>query len=172
MRCCSSGRRRASSKTTRTDVAKYDLSLTADELDAFLHDQRTIRLATVAPNGVPHVIPLWFVWVDGQVSMNSTLGNASVRNLESNPVATGVVDDGETYDQLRGVVVRGPIRWRDAALMDAVNEAWSTKYLAGNPVQFDRWKDRVWFHLVPEHVSSWDFRKIPEARARARADRG
>jgi nitroimidazol reductase NimA-like FMN-containing flavoprotein (pyridoxamine 5'-phosphate oxidase superfamily) len=152
-------------------VPKYDLSLTQSELDAYLRDQRTIRLATAA-NGVPHVVPLWFVWVEGLVFMNSTLGNVTVRNLESNPVATGVVDDGETYDQLRGVTIRGPIRWKDEPHMDAVNEAWSKKYLGGSPVLFDRWKSRVWFHLVPQHVSSWDFRRIPEARARARGDRG
>ena len=153
-------------------MPKYDLSLTPEDLDAYLHAQRTIRLATVALDGVPHVIPLWFVWVDGLVFMNSTLGNLTVRNLQSNPVATGVVDDGELYDQLRGVIVHGPVGWRDEARMGAVAEAWSKKYLEGNPVPFDRWKDRVWFHVVPQHVSSWDFRKIPEARARARAGRG
>jgi nitroimidazol reductase NimA-like FMN-containing flavoprotein (pyridoxamine 5'-phosphate oxidase superfamily) len=153
-------------------VPKYDLSLTPDELDAYLRAQRTIRLATVGPGGVPHVIPLWFVWVDRLVFMNSTLGNVTVRNLQSNPVATGVVDDGELYDQLRGVIVHGPVGWRDEERMGSVAEAWSTKYLGGNPVPFDRWKKREWFHLVPQRITSWDFRRIPEARARARRDHG
>ncbi|HEX2090557.1 MAG TPA: pyridoxamine 5'-phosphate oxidase family protein [Actinomycetota bacterium] len=153
-------------------MPKYDLSLTPDQLEEYLRDQRTIRLATVAANGAPHVVPLWFVWVERLVFMNSTRGNVTVRNLESNPVATGVVDDGDTYERLRGVIIGGPVRWRDDSYMDAVNEAWSKKYLDGNPVPFERWKNRVWFHLVPEHVSSWDFRKIPEARARARESRG
>ncbi len=150
---------------------RLDLSFERDELDRYLDEQRTVRVATVDERGAPHVVPLWFVWLDGTMFLNSTLGNVTVRNLETNPVATGVVDDGESYDQLRGVTIRGSIRWRDESRMDAVNEAWSKKYLGGSPVLFDRWKNRVWFHLVPQHVSSWDFRKIPEARARGRGGR-
>lgn len=152
-------------------MPKLDLSLTGAELDAYLETQRTIRLATVAPEGSPQVVPLWFVWVGGVVFMNSTRGNVTVRNLQANPAATGVVDDGETYDQLRGVMVSGRIEWGQLDRGDAVNGTWSEKYLGGNPVPFERWKDRIWFHLAPERVASWDFRKIPEARARAAAGR-
>src|SRR2546426_10860872 len=88
-------------------MARLDLTLKAEELDRFLIEQRTIRLATASPEGQPHVVPLWFVWVDRTVFMNSTLGNVTVRNLERNPVATGSIDDGDTYSELRGVLVQG-----------------------------------------------------------------
>ena len=148
-------------------MPKLDLSFTTEELDAYLTAQKTIRLATVSPSGTAHVVPLWFVWVGGLVFMNSTRGNVTIRNLEANPAATGVVDDGETYDQLRGVIVKGRVGWGHNRRTDDVHTMWSQKYLAGNPVPFDRWKNRVWFHLFVDHLSSWDFRKIPEARARA-----
>ena len=150
-------------------MPKLDLSLTPAELDRYLETQRTIRLATVSASGSPHVVPLWFVWVGGLVFMNSTLGNVTIRNAQANPVATGVVDDGEVYDRLRGVIVRGRIGWGQHDRMETVNRTWSEKYLGGNPVPFERWKNRVWFHLIPDEVSSWDFRRIPEARARAAA---
>ncbi len=153
-------------------MAKLDLSLTAEELDAYLATQRTIRLATMSGEGWPHVVPLWFVWIDRVVFMNSTRGNLTIRNVEMKPTATGVVDDGELYEQLRGVIIRGRIAWGQDDRTDVVNQTWSEKYLGGNPVPFERWKDRVWFRLIPEHVSSWDFRKIPEARARGRSDSG
>ena len=59
-------------------MAKLDLSLTDDELDRFLAEQRTIRLATATQDGRPQVVPLWFVWLDRVVFMNSTLGNMSM----------------------------------------------------------------------------------------------
>ncbi|MDP8955904.1 MAG: pyridoxamine 5'-phosphate oxidase family protein [Actinomycetota bacterium] len=149
-------------------MPKLDLSLTSDEVDAYLAVQRTIRLATVSADGSPHVVPLWFVWVDGVLFMNSTRGNLTVRNAKTKPTATGVVDDGEPYDQLRGVIVRGRIEWGQDERQDVVNRTWSDKYLGGSPVPFERWKNRVWFRLIPEHISSWDFRKIPAARANAR----
>jgi hypothetical protein len=102
--------------------------------------------------------------------MNTTLGNVTVRNLEANPQAAGVVDDGEGYGELRGAILRGPVeRAEGDERLDAVRERWSHKYLAGNPAPFDRWRNRVWLRLVPREVASWDFRKIPEARAREKA---
>lgn len=153
-------------------MAKLDLSLSPDELESFLAAQRTIRLATATFLGRPHVIPLWFVWVDGTLFMNSTRGNLTIRNLERNPVATGSIDDGDTYEELRGVLVQGEVEWADDDhRLDTVKGAWSRKYMAGGPVPYDRWKDRVWFRLIPNRITSWDFRKIPEAKARMKAHR-
>jgi PPOX class probable F420-dependent enzyme len=152
-------------------MGKLDITLTDDELHGFLAKQRTIRLATASPDGRPQVVPLWFVWIDGIVFMNSTQGNVSIRNVEANPRATGAVDDGEPYEELRGVVIEGAVEWaNDDPRLETVKETWSNKYMHGNPVPYDRWKGRRWFRLLPERVTSWDFRKIPEAKARAKAE--
>lgn len=153
-------------------MPKLDLSLSDDELTDYLRSQRTVRVASVGPGGDPQVVPLWFVWVDGALFLNSTLGNVTVENLASNPNAAAVVDDGDAYEELRGVVLRGPIVRAGAdPRVDRAKRAWSDKYMGGNPVPYDRWRDRVWLRLDPVAVSSWDFRKIPAAKARARAAR-
>jgi nitroimidazol reductase NimA-like FMN-containing flavoprotein (pyridoxamine 5'-phosphate oxidase superfamily) len=151
-------------------MARLDITLTSEEVDAFLNQQKTARVATVGPGGDPHVVPLWFVWLDGAMFMNSTRGNVTVENLHASPNVAAVCDDGETYDDLRGVLMHGPVveAGQDRRL-DAVEHRWSEKYLAGNPVPFATWKNRVWLRLDPVRISSWDFRKIPEARARKRA---
>jgi nitroimidazol reductase NimA-like FMN-containing flavoprotein (pyridoxamine 5'-phosphate oxidase superfamily) len=150
-------------------VPRLDLSLTDDETQAYLSTQRTIRLATCGRAG-PQVVPLWFVWVNRTVFMNSTLGNVTIENLRQDPVAAGTVDDGEAYDELRGVLVQGQVQWANQdPRLETVKEAWSKKYMGGNPVPYDRWRNRVWFRLVPERITSWDFRKIPAAKAKARA---
>jgi len=151
-------------------VAKLDLSLSPGELESFLGAQRTIHLATATPRGRPHVVPLWFVWVNGTVFMNSTLGNVTIRNLRRSPEATGSIDDGDVYEELRGVMVHGEVEWADdEPELETVKRAWSMKYMGGNPVPYDRWKNRIWFRLVPRKITSWDFRKISEAKARAQA---
>ena|SRR2546426_7300070 len=149
-------------------MTKLDLSLTGEEIDAYLASQRTIRLATVAPSGVPHVVPLWFVWTEHKAFMNTTLGNVTVRNIERDPRATGCVDDGPGYDDLRGVLLHGRVeRADDDPLIPEAEQQWSEKYLAGAPVPFRLWRNRAWFRLAPNRITSWDFRKIPEARAKA-----
>ncbi|HEV3473799.1 MAG TPA: pyridoxamine 5'-phosphate oxidase family protein [Actinomycetota bacterium] len=148
-------------------MAKLDLSLTADELNAYLREQRTVRVATVGSDGIPHVVPLWFVWDDGTMYLNSTLGNVTVENAMRTGRASAVADDGETYDALRGVVVTGTVDRLDDDSDEArvAERLWSEKFFAGGEVPYRRWRNRAWFRLSPERVSSWDFRKIPEARA-------
>ena len=151
-------------------MSKFDLSLTEDEIDRFLGEQRTIRLATADRDGDPHVVPLWFVWVDGLIFMNSTLGNLTLRNLETNPRATGSVDDGDSYGELRGVLIHGRVELVGVTeSLGSVEAEWSMKYMGGEPVPYANWKDRVWLVLSPDRFTSWDFRKIPGARARAGA---
>jgi nitroimidazol reductase NimA-like FMN-containing flavoprotein (pyridoxamine 5'-phosphate oxidase superfamily) len=149
-------------------VTKLDLSLSTDELDAYLHSQRTVRLATASLDGNPHVIPLWFVWVDRTVFLNTTLGNLTVNQFIANPRVAGVVDDGPAYEELRGVVLHGRIeRADDDARLPEVRRRWSDKYMGGGPVPYDRWRNRIWLRLQPDRLTSWDFRKIPEAKGRA-----
>jgi nitroimidazol reductase NimA-like FMN-containing flavoprotein (pyridoxamine 5'-phosphate oxidase superfamily) len=150
-------------------LRKLDLSLSPSELDEFLTRQRTIRLATAGPEGLPQVIPLWYVWLEGAVFLNSTLGNVTVRNVQRNPLVAGVIDDGVDYEELCGVVVHGRLEPADGdPRLSRVRELWSRKYMGGDPVPYDRWRNRVWLRLMPSHTASWDFRKIPQAKARAR----
>jgi nitroimidazol reductase NimA-like FMN-containing flavoprotein (pyridoxamine 5'-phosphate oxidase superfamily) len=149
-------------------VAKLDLSLTREELEGFLASQRTVRVATVSTAGTPHVVPLWFVWLHHTMYLNSTLGNPTVENMLRTGRASAVVDDGTTYDELRGVVITGLVeRADDDPRIAEADRLWSEKYMGGSPTPYGRWKDRTWLRLQPERVASWDFRKIPEARARA-----
>ena len=153
-------------------MPKLDIALTEGELDAFLNEQRTVRLATAGLMG-PQVVPLWFVWFDGSMFMNTTLGNRTVVNLADDPRAAATVDDGFDYDTLRGTVLRGPVLvGPDDPRLDEVRGRWSAKYLNGNPVPFDLWKNRVWLRLDPQDLASWDFRKVPSARSRRDAQRG
>lgn len=153
-------------------MAKLDLSLTDHELEAYLRQGRTIRVATVGPGRLPHVVPLWFVWHDGTLFLNSTRGNPTVENMVRDGRAAGVVDDGATYDTLRGVVITGRVEIaEDDPRLPQVERLWSDKYLGGNEPPYRRWRNRAWLRLVPERTASWDFRKIPEAKARRDADR-
>lgn len=155
-------------------MPKLDIALNPKEVDAFLSEQRTVRLATAGPGG-PHVVPLWFVWLDGSMHMNSTMGNVTIVNLADDPRAAAVVDDGSDYESLRGVVLHGPVTVDPGdvppARLGEVTSAWSAKYMGGGPLPYDRWRGRVWLRLDPIQVSSWDFRKIPDARARRDAAR-
>ena len=153
-------------------MPKLDISLTNEEMEEYMATQRMTRVATADSDGTPHVVPLWFVWVDGCMFLNSTLGNVTIENAEQSGKATAVVDDGEAYDELKGVVVTARFtRADDDPRIPQASQAWSDKYMGGNPVPYGAWKNRAWFRLDPERIASWDFRKIPEAKAKRAAEK-
>jgi hypothetical protein len=86
--------------------------MSADEAAAFLAEERTVTCATLGPRGWPHLMPLWYVLrVSGQDGPVPRLWawtygvSQKVRNLEREPRATLQVEAGESYEQLRGVML-------------------------------------------------------------------
>jgi PPOX class probable F420-dependent enzyme len=75
------------------------------ELGAFLETERTVVCATNGPRGWPHLMPLWYVVRDGELWAWTFAKSQKVKNLERDPRATLQVEAGESYDQLRGVMI-------------------------------------------------------------------
>jgi hypothetical protein len=93
------------------------------EVARFLAEQRTVTCATLGPRGWPHLMPLWYVLRGGRAGSApatqdpSSAGEPSqriwawtyaasqkVRNLERDRRATLLVETGEQYQELRGVM--------------------------------------------------------------------
>ena len=89
------------------------IRFTADEQAAFLHEQRTVVCATQGPRGWPHLMPLWYVVRDGELWAWTYGRSQKVRNLRRDPRATLQVEAGESYDQLRGVMIEARTELHD-----------------------------------------------------------
>ncbi|WP_328873906.1 PPOX class F420-dependent oxidoreductase [Streptomyces sp. NBC_00287] len=67
------------------------------------------HLATVGPDGAPHVSPMWADIEDEYVMVNTSIGRVKVDNLRRNPfVSLSHIDPENPYDraEIRGRVVR------------------------------------------------------------------
>lgn len=51
-------------------------------------------LATTRPDGRPHLIPRWGVWVDGRFYYDGSPATRHARNLASNPACSLALEDG------------------------------------------------------------------------------
>lgn len=76
-----------------------------EEAAEFLAAQRTVSLATLGEDGWPHVTALWYVLRDSEPWIFTYGKSQKVRNLERDPRATLLVEDGESYGELRGVML-------------------------------------------------------------------
>src|ERR1700716_320808 len=95
--------------------------MSQQEVDTFLLEQRLVVCATNGPRGWPHLMPLWYVVRDGDVWAWTYAKSQKTRNLERDPRATLQLEDGESYEELRGVMIEARmVLHRDTELVAAV----------------------------------------------------
>jgi len=56
------------------------------------------RLATQSSSGWPHCVPVSYVYVKGKFFVPASRASRKVRNLEGNPKATILIDEGESKE--------------------------------------------------------------------------
>jgi hypothetical protein len=88
--------------------------------------------ATVRPEGAPHVMPVWGVWLDGRLWFSSGLGSRKARNLAAEPRCTLTTDDAQNP-----VVVEGAARQETGrAVLERFVAAMNAKYGGGMTLEF------------------------------------
>ncbi|HEX9696516.1 MAG TPA: pyridoxamine 5'-phosphate oxidase family protein [Actinomycetota bacterium] len=145
-------------------VPREKLRLTPDEIDELLRVERTARVATVSPDGWPHVIPMWFVWRDGTLWINSLIRSRRTRDVEHGSRSSACVDTGVEYGELRGAVLYGTFETADDdpaidSGIDEIRAEFGRKYWHG--IDVPALRSHRWMKMRPERIVSWDFRKIP-----------
>ncbi len=83
------------------------IRMTEAEVSAFLASQRKISVATLNPDGSAHVMPMYYVMVEGRVAFWSYTKSQKIRNLQRDPRVTVMAEAGDAYFDLRGVQIRG-----------------------------------------------------------------
>ena len=81
--------------------------MSTDEVDAFLAERRAMTMSTINGDGSIHSIAMWYGFLEGAVAIESKAKAQKVVNLRRNPNLTMLVEDGDTYDELRGVTLIG-----------------------------------------------------------------
>ncbi len=78
-----------------------------DDVAAFLESSRKLQLATINPDGTPHLVTMFYGLEEGRIAF-WTYGKAQkARNLARDPRVSCLVEAGDDYDELRGVLVYG-----------------------------------------------------------------
>ncbi len=98
-------------RTVRRMANRRDaIKMTPDEIDAFLQGRRVMNIATIGPGGYPHVVAMWYGFLDGKPAF-WTFGKAQkILNLRRDPKISALVEAGETYETLQGVELVGTAR--------------------------------------------------------------
>jgi PPOX class probable F420-dependent enzyme len=151
---------------------REQIKMSEAEAAAFLAQERTVTCATAGPRGWPHLMPLWYVLREGDLWAWTYAASQKVRNLERDPRATLVVEAGEHYDELRGVMLRTEaVIERAADFVAALGFALYERYLATDRLPEEvrasiakQAPKRVAIRFAERSRVSWDHRKLAAAR--------
>jgi PPOX class probable F420-dependent enzyme len=146
------------------------IAMTGDEVAAFLAASHKLQLATVNRDGTPHLVPMFYALLDGLIHLWTYAKSQKARNLERDPRLTCLVEAGEAYHELRGVMVYGTAeRITDPERVLAVGLAVAERMAGGAAVPREAVehtaRKRVAFAVHPTRVVSWDHRKPHGPRA-------
>jgi PPOX class probable F420-dependent enzyme len=148
------------------------IRMTAAELRGFLDEQRIVQVATVGPNGRPHLVPLWYVVeeTDGDPVLRgwTFAKSQKAKNLERDARATISIDDGVQYQDLRGVMMECDVEVeRDPEAVVPYGMALFERYGPGGELAPEvrdmvlaQAQKRVGLRFVPTRVVTWDHRKL------------
>jgi nitroimidazol reductase NimA-like FMN-containing flavoprotein (pyridoxamine 5'-phosphate oxidase superfamily) len=118
-----------------------------------LRDAPIYWVATVRPDGRPHVTPIWGVWVNGAFWMEGGPRTRRFRNLRDNPAAVVTIERGDD-----ALILEGQARLvtqLDEPLVERLLTGYR-KYIPTHGYEAERanWAAGIW-RVTPRKVLGW-----------------
>ncbi|GIW06671.1 MAG: pyridoxamine 5'-phosphate oxidase [Dehalococcoidia bacterium] len=133
-----------------------------------LEAARNYWFSTTRPDGRPHAMPAWAVWLDGTLYFEGSPETRRARNIAANPEIVVHLESGDEVVILEGRA--RPAGKPDPALAEQLAAAFAKKYAASHDYRptVNQWDDgglwefrpRVGFgwSAFPTNVTRWRFR--------------
>jgi PPOX class probable F420-dependent enzyme len=142
------------------------IALSPEEQASFLESSRTAVLCTLDRHGYPHAVAMWYCIIDGLVHMTSFRKAQKVVNVRRDPRVALLVESGERYTDLRGLMIRGRGEVIDDPdlCIDVLMQVQKRHGGAADPSLRDALRGqaakRAVIRIHPERVSTWDHAKL------------
>ena len=145
--------------------------MTPSEVEAFLAEARTLQVATINPDGTPHLVAMWYVLRDGKLAFWTYGRSQKVQNLRRDPRISCMVEDGNPgdYGSLRGVSVKGTAEVvEDREVVLQLGQDIASRYFGGldeaaRAGVAQTGAKRVAVIVTADRIVSWDHRKLSPA---------
>jgi PPOX class probable F420-dependent enzyme len=140
--------------------------MTDDEVAEFLAGRHNMSVATLGPDGRVHLVAMWYGFLDGDMAFETKAKSQKIQNLRRDGRITCMVEEGETYNELRGVELVGR-----AEIIEDRDRLWKIGVSVferhfgpvtpeTEPAVEAMLHKRVGVRIVAERVVSWDHRKL------------
>jgi len=86
------------------------VQMSATEVADMLAANRKVQLATISPDGYPHLVTMYYTLVDGKIAFWTYRTSQKALNLARDPRISCLVETGTAYFDLRGVQIQGTVK--------------------------------------------------------------
>jgi PPOX class probable F420-dependent enzyme len=142
------------------------IRMTPEEIDAFLHERRPMTMCTLNHDGSIHAVAMWYGFLDGSIAIETKAKAQKAVNLGRDARITCMFEDGDYYEELRGVELVGT-----AEVIDDPEQMWELgvnlfeRYYGTyteelRPFVETMLNKRIVAKLNVERTVSWDHRKL------------
>jgi general stress protein 26 len=151
-------------------VKQRDLiKMTPDEVDEFIRGWHTMNCATMKADGTIHLVAMWYAFLEGAPALETKAKSQKVLNLRRDPRITCLIEEGDRYEELRGVelVGTGEIVEEHERIFEigvSIVERQSGRPFERTPPGIEMVENlirkRVGVKIHVDKVVSWDHRKL------------
>ena len=149
---------------------RNQIQLSEVEITEYLSSSRTMILVSNGKDGHPHPMPMWFaVDIDNCIYMTTFRKSQKINNLRKDPRATLLIESGDEYEELKGLVVYTDVEFIEDA--ESVMHILEQITLQRSEIQKSDNKDisqgmlktaekRIGLKFTPTNILSWDHSKL------------
>jgi PPOX class probable F420-dependent enzyme len=146
------------------------IAMSEQEMWDFIETQKSIQVCTLNKDGTPHLTVMWFAVRDGAIVLETFTKSQKIVNLKRNPQMAVLLEDGDTYNELRGVSINCEAELvEDYETVHALHVDVVVRNQSGvTPEQAEEFtremsKKKTVIRVRPQKVMSWDHRKLDVA---------
>jgi nitroimidazol reductase NimA-like FMN-containing flavoprotein (pyridoxamine 5'-phosphate oxidase superfamily) len=145
---------------------RAEMRMTDDEVAGYIAANTRCRVATNGRDGAPHVVPMSYAVLDGDITFWADNLSQKMKNLQRDQRVSVIIDDGVDFQELRGVLVQGTAELTtDMAVSERVADAFAGKApeehrAFAKQMLMDLAAERTVVRICAERMTSWDHRKL------------
>jgi hypothetical protein len=128
--------------------------LTWSHVEQKLTEAKNYWLCTVRPDGRPHAVPKWGVYLEGKLYFDGSPETRHARNIVKNPAVSVHLESGDDVVIVEGKMLPSP---RPSPQLGAgLARAYAAKYAAlGYTPGPDQWDQGGLYEVVPHTALAW-----------------
>ena len=146
-------------------------SLTPSEIDKILSMTLIANLATLGEDDTIHIVPMWFIRLGNDICIPTSRHTRKYKNLKARPYASVMIDISREGLDLKGTLIRGPVKLVEGEEARKINHQIHLKYVTEEGLNdpsvasYLSKGDDVTVRIHIEHIVNWNLADSKAGRA-------